>query len=365
MTFLIPLLVKPFGANEQDAGLIISMATLGTVALVVVSGHIADLFGIARAVALAGMLVACSALGFAFAASAGWQMLLAGLVLGSGWGVFYTLGPILVAAVIDPARRTHFFALLSGSMMAGIGTGPIVGRIFIGMGLPLSGAFLFAAFASLVGAVIYAKVDRALHRSHRLICGNKLNAVAVARILRSEAVFPIIMVGLGGAIFGGVSSFQTSYAAERGFDFSLFFSSFILAVIIGRLFLSGLVLRRDPHITALVLTTCIAGAIVMFIVIKTDPFAYIVAAALLGVGYGLTYSVINGLVANEAPSDLVPQALLLFSLSYFVGVFGFPLLAGAVIAEQGIRPMMLTTLVIAIVNIAIPLIQILRRYRTT
>jgi hypothetical protein len=34
--------------------------------------------------------------------------------------------------------------------------------------------------------------------------------------------------------------------------------------------------------------------------------------------------VINGLVANEAPSGTTSQALLLFSLAYFVGVFGFP-----------------------------------------
>lgn len=361
VTFLIPLLVEPFGADEHDAGLIISMATISTVVLVIASGHIADMFGIARSVALSGATVALSALGFALAPSAGWPMLLSGLILGVGWGVFYTLGPILVAAVISPRRRSHFFALFSGSMMAGIGTGPIVGRLLTGIGLPLESAFIFAALSCLAGAAIYTALDGILRRSGGAIKGNKLGFAAAMSILRSKAAFPIVMVGLGGAVFGGLSSFQISYAAERQLDYSLFFSGFVAAVIVGRLFLSGAALRCEPHITSLVLTCCVVAAIVLLMMIETHPIAYVAAAALLGGGYGLTYSVINGLVANEAPSGLVPQALLLFSLSYFVGVFGFPLIAGALIAEQGIRPMMIVTLVIASINATIPLVRVFSR----
>lgn len=70
-----------------------------------------------------------------------------------------------------------------------------------------------------------------------------------------------------------------------------------------------------PQATFLVLTFCIVAAIVLLMVIGTSPVAYFAAAILLGAGYGLTYSTINGLVATEAPAGLVPQALLLFSLS--------------------------------------------------
>lgn len=359
VTFLIPLLVGQYGADEHDAGLIISMATLSTVAFVILSGHIADLFGTARALAIAGAAVAASALGFAFAGSPGWPMLLAGLVLGIGWGVFYTLGPILVAAVIDPGRRTHFFALLSGSMMAGIGTGPIAGRFLTAMGLPLESAFVFAAVACLGGAAIYAALDATLRRAGAAVRGNKLGLPAIVRVLCSRAAFPIVMVGLGGAIFGGLSSFQTSYAAERGLDYSLFFFGFVFAVIIGRLLLSGRVVRREPHATSFILTSCVVLAIIALMMIEGSTIAYVGAAMLLGTGYGLAYSVINGLVANEAPAGLVPQALLLFSLSYFVGVFGFPLIAGALIAAHGIKAMMLVTLAIAVLNAAIPLARLL------
>lgn len=232
---------------------------------------------------------------------------------------------------------------------------------FDGDWLAFGKCFIFAALSCLAGAAIYTALDGILRRSGGAIKGNKLGFAAAMSILRSKAAFPIVMVGLGGAVFGGLSSFQISYAAERQLDYSLFFSGFVAAVIVGRLFLSGAALRCEPHITSLVLTCCVVAAIVLLMMIETHPIAYVAAAALLGGGYGLTYSVINGLVANEAPSGLVPQALLLFSLSYFVGVFGFPLIAGALIAEQGIRPMMIVTLVIASINATIPLVRVFSR----
>ncbi len=51
-------------------------------------------------------------------------------------------------------------------------------------------------------------------------------------MIGSRAVYSIIMVGIGGAIFGGLSSFQTSYANAHGFDYSLFFIGFMSAAIL-------------------------------------------------------------------------------------------------------------------------------------
>jgi hypothetical protein len=90
---------------------------------------------------------------------------------------------------------------------------------------------------------------------------------------------------------------------------------------------------------------------------------YLLAAALLGVGYGLNYSVINGLAANQAPLGHTPQALLLFSLAYFLGVFGFPWLAGNLIVSGGTEAMFGALLVIALLNWLVSLGRLLGRWR--
>ena len=70
---------------------------------------------------------------------------------------------------------------------------------------------------------------------------------------------------------------------------------------------------------------------------------------------------INGLAANEAPAGTTSQALLLFSLSYFIGVFGFPLLAGKIIVEHGMSTLLLTVLLVALANWLITLGRLLWR----
>lgn len=57
VTFLIPVLVGERGGDEALAGLIISAATVSTVLLVILSGHIANAIGSARAVAVSGLFL--------------------------------------------------------------------------------------------------------------------------------------------------------------------------------------------------------------------------------------------------------------------------------------------------------------------
>ncbi|MGO7154848.1 MFS transporter [Rhizobium leguminosarum] len=362
VTFLIPVLVGQRGGDEALAGTIISAATVSTVILVILSGHIADAIGSARAVAVSGLFLAASALGFAMVPSAGLSLMAVGFILGMGWGTFYALGPILVAAIVEPEHRIRFFALLSGSMMSGIGAGPIIGRIATNWSMPIEAAFVFAFLASLAGGALYFWLHLRLTKAGKILLHvNKISFGAAREVIGSRAIYSIIMVGIGGAIFGGLSSFQTSYAKAHGFDYSLFFIGFMSAAILSRLFVAGYVVKKDPLYSLLVLTSLTLASILLFLMLTSNQFAYLGGAAMLGVGYGLTYSVINGLAANEAPAGLMPQSLLLFSLAYSIGVFGFPLIAGNLIVFSGIQTMLCVLLLLAVLNLGIVLFRVAHR----
>ncbi|MDB5997881.1 MAG: transporter [Pseudomonas sp.] len=350
-TFLLSLLIGARGGNEHDAGSVISAAMLSTFAAVIVSGHLSDWLGAARSIALFGLLLVAASLGFAMAPGFGTLMLFFGLLLGLGWGVFYTLGPIIVASLVTPAQRAKYFALLSGSMMTGIGSGPLLGRAASALGYPVTAAFYLAALASLLGVLLFWRLHGQLKKvpSPNTVVA-RISWRATLQVLSSRAVFPIIMVGLGGCVFGGLSSFQTSYASARALDYSLFFFGFMGAAISSRMVIAGFVVKRDPLRASCLLSGLMMGSIVLFGFVVDSAISYVLAAMMLGVGYGLTYSVINGLAANEAPSGTTAQALLLFSLAYFIGVFGFPLLAGKIIVEQGMKTLLLTVLIVALLN---------------
>lgn len=363
-TFLLAMKLRESGGSESDAGTIISVAMLSTFLAVIFSGHLTDLIGAPKAIAAGALLLAAACLGFATVPTYGVALLAFGLLLGFGWGVFYTLGPIIVAMIIEPVRRVKYFALLSGSMMSGIGTGPLVGRAAEALGYSVESAFLVAAITSLLGGVVFFLLGPKIKQQQAqlgpvTVC--KITAQATRSVLRSKAVFAIVMVGLGGAIFGGLSSFQTSYAALNHLDYSLFFLGFMSAAISCRLLIAGFIVKRDPYVMSCVLTALMVISVLMFIFSVKSSGAYLLAAIILGVGYGLTYSVINGLAANEAPAGQTAQSLVLFSLSYFVGVFGFPLFAGKVIVNYGMPALLYIILIIALCNWSITLARIVWR----
>ncbi|MCM2364956.1 MFS transporter [Pseudomonas sp. SR18] len=363
-TFLLSLLIHTRGGNEHDAGSVISTAMLSTFVAVLLSGHLADALGAAQAIAGMGVLLVVACLGFALMPGFGEGLMLFGLSLGLGWGVFYTLGPIIVTMLVEPRQRAKYFALLSGSMMSGIGSGPLLGRAANALGLPLTSAFYIAALASLVGVGMFWLLGSALKR-HATAPVSKISWGACRRVLSSRAVFAIVMVGLGGCVFGGLSSFQTSYAAAHGLDYSLFFAGFVSAAISSRLLIAGYVVKRDAYVAACVLSGVMLGSILLFAFGVSGNASYLLAAVTLGVGYGLTYSVINGLVANEAPTGTTSQALLLFSLAYFVGVFGFPWLAGWIIVDFGLPALMLSVLAVALGNWLISVARLIWRRATS
>ncbi|WP_150736400.1 MFS transporter, partial [Pseudomonas fluorescens] len=172
-----------------------------TFVAVLVSGHLSDRLGAARSIALFGPLLVAASLGFAMTPGFGHLLLFFGLMLGLGWGVFYTLGPIIVASLVTPAQRAKYFALLSGSMMTGIGSGPLLGRAASGVGLPGTWAFYLAALASPIGVLMFWRLGSRL-KSTQATTAASITWPATTQVLGSRAVFPIIMVGLGGCVFG-------------------------------------------------------------------------------------------------------------------------------------------------------------------
>jgi MFS family permease len=76
------------------------------------------------------------------------------------------------------------------------------------------------------------------------------------------------------------------------------------------------------------------GVVAMFAV-SFHPAFQIMSAILTGLGYGLVYSVIQTWAVNNTAQDYRHAALTWFVLSYFVGIFGFPVVGGWVLVHLG------------------------------
>jgi hypothetical protein len=90
-----------------------------------------------------------------------------------------------------------------------------------------------------------------------------------------------------------------------------------------------------------------------FLRVGHDSLIYGASSCLLGVTYGLAYPLIQGRAADSAPSGLRNWTLWYFSLAYFIGVYGFPLVAGIIIVLGGYQALLASLLVIAVAELGV------------
>lgn len=350
LTFMLPRLFAAFGANEAVVGAMLFVTTLATLVTVCFAGHLSDLFGRIRTLGLACIAIAASLFLFGAVERVGPLLVLASALLGVGWGLTYALGPIVLTRLARPSEGVRFFALLSVFVMAGFGLAPVLAAILDGAGYGVRDAFFLTSGFCVISAVLFFLLERPI-RAHALTPGpeapSRFTRAGVAGVLRSRAVTPVIMVCLGASVFAGMSNFQTVFADDRGLNYATFFLTYTITVVVFRLVLVRFRGGSNPYLTVAVLQYVMCFSVILFLLSGGNAVLYVLVAILFGLGYGVSYPILVAMAAQDAAPDLGPQTLQLFALTYFVGVFGFPLIAGWVIVAVGAAPLLIGVALLA------------------
>lgn len=129
LTFMLPRLFESFGASEKVVGSMLLLTTIITVITVYFSGHLSDLFGRLRTLGVACLAIAVSLFLFGYLNTVGVTLICASVLFGFGWGLTYSLSPIVLTRLVKPTERVQFFVLLSIFVMAGFGLAPVLAYI--------------------------------------------------------------------------------------------------------------------------------------------------------------------------------------------------------------------------------------------
>lgn len=338
LTFMLPRLFGAFGANEKVVGIMLSITAITTIVTVYYAGHLSDKFGRMRTLAIAGLLIAAALASFGLAQGVGVLLVFASAAIGAGWGLTYALPPIVLTRLINPEDRVRFFAVLTVAVMGGFGLSPVMASMMEDAGLTVNDAFfLTAGLCVISGGIFWALTDTV--RRHSAGKGpearSSLTFAGVKAIMASPARLPVIMVCIGASVFAGMNNFQTVFADERGLDYADYFLAYTITVIAFRVVLARFKGGTNPYQTIALLQYVMFGSVALFIVIGGNFPMYLLVAFLFGIGYGVSYPILAAMAANDAPEDILPQTLQFFALTYFIGIFGFPLVAGWMIVEMG------------------------------
>ena len=212
----------------------------------------------------------------------------------------------------------------------------------------------------MISALLFFLLIRPV-RAHAINPGpeasSRLSLGGIGAILRSRALLSVIMVLLGASVFATMNNFQTVFADARGLNYADFFLAYTATVVVCRIALAQFKGGKRPYLTISLLQYVMAGSVLLFIFSGANQPAYVAVAILFGIGYGASYPILAAAAANDADEDLVPQTLQLFALSYFIGIFAFPLIAGWMIVEISITSLLALIAAIAAIEATMALLR--------
>ncbi|WP_338883419.1 MFS transporter [Xenorhabdus sp. TH1] len=343
-TFLISEFFRAQGGSDIDAGMTLSVALIGTLIGVPLVGWFAGRLESSRFAALAALSVSCGY--FLLSCSAGdlsYIPRIGAFLIGLGWGMFYISGPMALSERISDADRGYWFTRFSAFQMAGICGSPIILSIIVEqVKIPILTAFLLVGIIAIFASLFLMTFGfREPHDQQELSLRPWVKNIS--KIAATSAIRPIIMVGLGGCVFSGMMSFQSSIVEGTNSSANTFFAVHVVTVVISRLLLARY-LSTVPRIPLVItLMSFLVLGIVSLLGIPVHSIFQITAAILTGLGYGLVYPVIQTWAINESALEHRHAALTWFVVSYFIGIFGFPIIGGWILVEAG-KSLFITTL---------------------
>jgi MFS family permease len=360
LTFMLPRLFQAFGANEKTVGVMLFITTISTLITVYYSGHFSDRFGRVRMLGIACIAIAIALASYGFANGVGPLLIEASILLGFGWGLTYSLAPIVLTRLVAADQRVRFFAILSVAVMAGFGLSPVLASVLEKAGFAVSDAFFVTAALCGLAALLFFLLVKPV-RSHALQAGpenrSSLSFGAVTRIFSSPARLPVIMVCIGASVFAGMNNFQTVFADARGLDYAHYFLIYTLTVVIFRIVLARFKGGKNPYLIIALLQYVMFGSVMLFLMIGGNISLYWAVAFLFGIGYGVSYPVLAAMAAGDADEELLAQTLQVFALTYFIGIFGFPMIAGWLIVEMGSPALLVLVAILAGVEATMALMR--------
>lgn len=347
MVLLLPLYVQELGGNEANFGVILSSAMIPAVLCI---GLLIRYPERLRPHAVVALAVAVYALGAAGAAlvNGTWMPLVGiGVLLGTAWAVVYTATPMVMSEMVTDAGRATYFGYLTGTQQVGIGAGPVLARFMVETDLGFRGTFAAAGVVCLVAVALTVAVGlltpdaRIQRRSEPAAATGGSEEVsvsfgeAIGRIMRSEAVFPLVMILLFACLFTSLTQFQTTFASARNLDYSVFYVTYTVAVITSRFGLAPLASRLEAMLVIAASVSVMAISVAAFLIVGSNTLLYGLASAFVGLGYGLALPSVQAQAVNVSEEAIRPRVLPLAGLLFQAAILGFPLIAGWLIAGLG------------------------------
>lgn len=350
MVTITPYAVEEFNASTIVAGLVSGIFIIGSLIGRLLTGRIIQDRG-SRKMMLIGLIFFIITTALYYVAINLPLLLINRLLHGIAAGIASTASATIIAQIIPGNRRGEGISYFSMTAILGSAIGPFIG-IYLERSSDFSMIFLFNLILAIISLIISFTINIPIHQPSNKNQGKRANKLKPTHFIEPKAV-PISFVALViGFAYSGIMSFLSSYTEEielveaGGF----FFIVYAIFVLLLRPFTGKWMDQKGANI--IVYPCLIIFALGMLLFSQAQQgVTLLVAAALIGLGYGNFISTVQAIAIKVTPNDRLGLATSTYFISYESGLGVGPFLLGFLIPITGYRGLFLTMVFVILVSI--------------
>lgn len=268
---------------------------------------------------------------------------------GFGVGFATTATATIVAQVVPDSRKGEGISYFSLSVVLSTAIGPLIGIALINE-FGYQSMFIFSLVVGLAGLPLALTVKEPI--VDYKAASPEMKGLKLSNFLEPKAMPVSIVMFVVSLAYSGTLSFIASFAEEADLveAGSMYFFAYALAVLFSRPFTGKLMDAKGAN--SVVYPALIVFAIGMYLLSQAHSNAvFLIAAALIGLGYGNFQSVIQTIAVKITP----PHRMGLATSTYFImldfGIGVGPFMLGYMVPEYGYRGLYLAMVPLIVVGI--------------
>jgi MFS family permease len=314
-TLLPKVLAADYAATAREIGFVMAAFGLASLLAIPLVGRVVDGLGHARALVAASLLLAATAVGFAFVGGAGALAVALRGAQGVSWSFAFAAGMALVADLVPPARLAQGIGIFGAAALSMNAVGPALAE-------PLAerfGAramFAFATLAALVGAALARRLPNATSHARRAPAP-KTGAPAVQDSRVRGRVYVAFIVG--GLCWSVLFTFIAPFALTRGVHAVRgFFVAYTVTALAVRVFGARLADRLGPARVAF--ASSVAYGVMVAVAGLAGPAHLVLVGGGFGLAHGAAFPSLMALLLGDVPPSARARVLALGNGAMNLGI---------------------------------------------
>ncbi|MEW8970995.1 MFS transporter [Mesobacillus jeotgali] len=270
---------------------------------------------------------------------------------GVGIGFASTATGTIVAQVVPASRKGEGISYFSLSVILSTAIGPLIGLPMISQ-FGYESMFIFSLIVGMLCLPIAFMVKEPVVDSSAE--GAHSGGFSLARYLEPNALPVSIVMFVIALAYSGTLSFIASFAKEANLTEagSMYFFVYAMAVLFSRPFTGKLMDAKGANFVAY--PAMIAFALGMLVLSQaTSGAVFLLAAALIGLGYGNFQSVAQTVAIKMTPPHRMGLATSTFFIMMDIGIGVGPFLLGYMVPDYGYRGLYMAMVPLIIVGVFI------------